>query len=244
MLPRMIFVLFALILTLPGVNAQETYDDLLILYVDAEYEKLISKAERYTENDNTRKDPQPYLYLSKAYFEMSRLEDYRDEYPKAFRDALKYASKYRRKDKELEYWDINEEFFAELRAEAMREADLYIADRDPRGLSQAARIYKSLVDIDPDDVGAGMMYSATLYTINRRGEADVLMKDLGPKLVDVEVDDMTEDQKEMLKFGLMFYAQYLNEDGRRDSARATMNLGYQHFKEDNEFKLVYEEVQR
>lgn len=238
-----IFLIFCLSFGLVA-QQEDKYNDLLILYVDGEYEKLIRKAEKYTEKSDTRRDAEPFLYLSKAYFEMSRLEEFRDEYPKAFRDALKYASKYRRKDKELEYWDLHKDFFVELRSEAMREADIYLEDRDPRGLSQAARIYKSLVDIDPDDAGAALMYGATLYTINRRGEADMLMKEWSPKLGSVSVDRMDDDQKEMFKFGLMFYADYLKDDGRSDSARATMAIGYPFFKDDNEFKIVYDQVQR
>lgn len=244
MLLRTLLAFMMVALATPVIQAQEDYDDLLILYVDGDYEKLINKAEKYTDKSDTRRDPQPYLYLSKAYFEMSQKEEFQEEYPKAFRDAMKYASKYRRKDKELEYWDINQEYFAELRAEAMREADLFMADKDPRGLSQAARLYKYLADINPEDPATTMMYCAVLYQINRRGEADLLMRELGPKLDDLNVEKMDEAQQEMLKFGMIQYSRYLKEDGQLDSARVTMNLGHPYFKDDNEFKLAYEEIQR
>lgn len=230
----------------PEIFAQDEveYDDLLILYVDGDYEKLIKKAEKYTEDSETRRDPRPYLYLSRAYFEMSRNDEYSEDYPKAFRDALKYASKYSRKDDEREYFDANRDFIDELRAEAMREADLFMSDNDVRGMSQAARIYKYLVDIDPTDAGSAMMYSAVLYKINRRGEADLLMRETGPKLDNLDFEDMSDDQKEMLKFGTIHYSNYLKDEGMLDSARVTMDLVEPYFKDDNEFRLTYEEIQR
>lgn len=239
---RTLLAIITLTFLAPAIQAQDEYDDLLILYVDGDYEKLISKAERYAEKD--RKAPQPLLYLSKAYYEISKDEELRDEYPKAFRDAMKNASKYSRKDKEREFWDVNAEYFAELRSEAMREADLFMAEKDPRGLSQASRIYKYLVDIDPDDVSSSMMYCAVLYQLNRRGEADMIMRDLGPKLTNINTDRMDDDQKEMLKFGFIQYAEYLKEQGRADSARVTMNIAHPYFKDDNEFQLSYDEIQR
>lgn len=226
----------------PMANAQEEYDDLLILYVDGEYEKLIKKSEKYTENSDTRRDPRPYLYLAKAYYGMSKDEKYAEEYPKAFRDALKYASRYSRKDEDRLYWGVNAEFINELRAEAMREGDLYVSSDDRRGLSKAARIYRYLVDIDPTDPGASMMYAAILYKINRRGEADLLVRETAPTLPNVDVGRMSEDQKEMLKFGVIHYARYLKEEGMLDSARTTMDIVTPYFPEDNEFRLAQEEI--
>lgn len=244
MLHKTLFMMLVLALAAPNISAQEVeYDDLLILYVDGNYEKLISKAEKYTDDSDTRRDPRPFLYISMAYFEISKNEELSEDYPKAFRDALKYASKFSKKDKENEYFREHRDYLDELRSEAMREADLFMADNDVRGMSQAARIYKYLVDIDPNDVGSVMMYSAVLYKINRRGEADLLMRELGPKLTDIDFDDMSPDQQEMLKFGMIHYSNYLKDQGMADSARVTMNLGHPYFKDDNEFRLSYEEIQ-
>lgn len=244
MLIRTIVILLVVQLASPQLFAQEEeFDDLLILYVDGDYEKLIRKAEKYSEDDDTRRDPRPYLYMSKAYYGMSKDEKYAEEYPKAFRDALKYASRYARKDDEREYWDINIEFINELRAEAMREADLYLSDDDRRGLSKAARLYRYLTDIDPGDPGAGMMYGAMLYKVNRRGEADRIVQEIGPKLPNIDMDDLSEDQKEMLKFGTIHFSQFLKEQGMLDSARVTMNIIHPYFENDNEFQLAYDEIQ-
>lgn len=229
--------------TSPAVFAQDDgYDDLLILYVDGEYEKLVKKAEKYTQGSDTRRDAQPYLYLAKAYYGMSKDEKYAEDYPKAFRDALKFASRYSRKDPDREYWSINLDFINELRSEAMREGDLYVSSDDTRDLSKAARIYRYLVDIDPTDPGASMMYSALLYKTNRRGEADILIREIAPSLPNIDTKRLSPDQMEMLKFGTIHYARFLKTEGMLDSARTTMDIIHPYFPEDNEFKLAHEEI--
>lgn len=242
MLRKILLTALVVAFTSPTVFAQEEFDDLLILYVDGDYEKLINKSEKYTDGDDTRRDPRPYLYLAKAYYGMSKDEKYAEDYPKAFRDALKYAARYSRKDEERLYWGVNVEFINELRAEAMREADLYVASDDRRDLSKASRIYRYLVDIDPTDPGASMMYSAMLYRTNRRGEADLLIREIAPSLPNLDAKRMSPDQMEMLKFGAIHYARYLKEEGMVDSARTTMDIVHPYFPEDNEFKLAHEEI--
>ncbi|MCB0198137.1 MAG: hypothetical protein KDJ65_39710, partial [Anaerolineae bacterium] len=64
---------------------KHVYEDLLVLFVDENYEKCLAKAENYTVNDDTRKDPLPYLYMSMSLYEMSKLEEFNEDYPKASR---------------------------------------------------------------------------------------------------------------------------------------------------------------
>ena len=88
---RTLLVIMALAYTLSGVSQKGVYEDLLVMYVDEKYEKCLGKAESYTLKESTRKDPLPYLYMSMCFFEMSKLEKFDEDYPKAFRSSLKYA---------------------------------------------------------------------------------------------------------------------------------------------------------
>lgn len=224
------------------ISAQkEEFDDLLILYVDEKYEKLISKAEGYTENDNYRKNPEPYLYLAKAYYEMSIKEEYAEDYPKAFRTALKYAAKYRKKDKDLALWAENENFFEALRETSMEEAEMYLSEQD---YSKASRVYDGIVEFDPEDIGAQFLYGYTLFKMNRQGEADVAIKEGSRLMSERDISDLDEVQLNLHRNGLIYYSEYLYENGRADSARVVMKLGNPYFKEDNEFRLMYEDVHK
>ena len=90
---------FLLVLLIPHfqVFAQEKpYDDLLVMYVDEDYEKCVQKAERYVDRKDSHRDALPYLFASMCYFEMSKIPKYQemDDLKHADRDALKWASKY------------------------------------------------------------------------------------------------------------------------------------------------------
>ena len=105
-----------LALTTTSRAQEKQYDDLLVKYVDEKYEDCLAKAERYTQNDNTKRDPLPYLYMSMCLFEMSKIPKYQemDDYKKADRDALKWAEKYRKKDKNKEFFNNYEDYWSEL----------------------------------------------------------------------------------------------------------------------------------
>ena len=72
----------------------------LVLLVNEDYKDCFNKSVKYTLKDKTKKDPLPYLFAAKASFEMSRDHKYTEEFPKAFKTAMSYAAKYRKKDKE------------------------------------------------------------------------------------------------------------------------------------------------
>ena len=79
------------------------YDDLLVLLVNEEYKDCYNKSIKYTLKEKTKKDPLPYLFAAKSSYEMSRDHKYTEEFPKAFKTAMSFAAKYRKKDKEYTY---------------------------------------------------------------------------------------------------------------------------------------------
>ena len=85
---KVITILSFAFLALSAV-AQGDYNDLLELLVDEEYEKLLYKAEKYTLSDKTKKDALPYVYMSMAYYEISKRDEFAEKYPKAFKESLK-----------------------------------------------------------------------------------------------------------------------------------------------------------
>ena len=59
--------------------------------------------------------------------------------PDAFKDALKYAYKYRKKDDNMIYWDRYENFFAALKDSANKLGQYFIAQEQFR---KASSVYK------------------------------------------------------------------------------------------------------
>ncbi len=227
-------------LMLPATAQKHVYEDLLVLYVDEKYDKCLMKAENYTENDATRKDPLPYLYMSMALFEMSKREEYQEDYPKAARDALKYAEKYRKKDKDNEFFRNYEDYWAELNTMAMEEAEFYFQDAK---WSKARQTYDYMIGYYPENAGAWGMLAVSQFKYNQSREAEeslVKFEEAYAALGDLE--RLPQDQKKLLKMALINLSIHQAENGMRSKAIATIEKGKDLFMDDPEFKLQYEEL--
>lgn len=217
------------------------YDDLLVLYVDEKYEKCLAKAETYTQKESTRKHALPYLYMSMSLFEMSKLEKFDEDYPKAFRNALKYAVKYRKKDKDVEYFDDYEDYWAELNQKCMEIAENYFQEEN---WSKAKSYYKYMTSYDPGNVGAWIMRMHAEINLNMAREVEMHGKEMEKALADQgDVENLSPDKQQLLRNALISYSEYLHSSGRSDSARKVMDIGSDAFMENEEFKMVWDEIQ-
>jgi len=231
---------FTLMILAAGMQAQTDaeFEDLRNLYMDEKYEKLIVKGEKYVENDKTRKDASPYLYLSKAYFEISKLEEYNEEYPpeKAFSNALKWASKYRKKDPEGALFSENDLYFRELKESAMQEAGGFMSDQK---YSRAKRYYDAICKFDPEDPGAWLMLGYCQIQMKAMTESSMTFKEAGKVLAARDLETLNSVEKKILREGVLNYSQHLIDAGMRDSARVTMDLSAVVLEGDSEFDMLY-----
>lgn len=237
---RILLLLLAAPFTLATMAQKHVYEDLLKFYVDEEYEKCLSKAEGYTLNDETKKDPLPYLYMSMCFYEMSKIEKYTamEEFKKCDRDALKYAEKYRKKDKNKEFFDNYADFWEDLNTMAMEKGMNGYDDGD---FSKAKQTFDAMVGYYPENPGAWIMLALCQYKTNLAKEGDLSMKEFRKAQAATDIRYLPEDQKKLLREGLIRYCEQLSTKGMRDSARATINIGSDHFMKDADFKAAYEE---
>ena len=236
-------ILAASLLTLaavPTTAQKHVYEDLLVLYVDEEYEKCLAKAEGYTLKDDTRRDPLPYLYMSMSLFEMSKDEKYVTDYPKADRDALKYAEKYRKKDKDGEFFANYEDFWVDLNKLAMGLAEIDLSDGK---WSRARKYYDYMAGYDPENPGAWLMMAWCQYKENLARDAQETMKSFEAAMkAHPDLTRLSEDRKKLLKSGMINYAELMNEQGDRSAAKAIMEQGKDLFASDEEFMMMYNEL--
>jgi len=61
-------------------QTENDYKDLLTLFVTEKYEKCLYKAEGYTLDEKTKKDPLPYMFMSRCFYEMSRRDEFKEKY--------------------------------------------------------------------------------------------------------------------------------------------------------------------
>jgi len=235
---------FLMLFAAPFSSAAQkhVYDDLLVLYVDEEYEKCIAKADRYTEKDDTRRDPLPYLYKSMCYFEMSKLEKYtsQHEYRFADRDALKYAALYRKKDKKKEHFDRFEDYWTELNTHAMRNG---IAHYQPGEFSTARRVFDRMVVYMPGNAGAWRLRALCQERMNLKRDATESRKKFDEAYAAIaDPAKLPTDQRRLLRQALIMDAEHLLATGRSAEAKEVMALGEDSFMGNAEFKALFEEL--
>lgn len=100
-----------------NISFAQDYDDLRIMFVDEKYEKLLKTAEQYTMKDKSKDDAEPYLWLARALYAMSKNEEYtnQDKYKKALNDSFTWLGKYYKKDKSLDLYNDHRDFFVEIK---------------------------------------------------------------------------------------------------------------------------------
>ncbi|MBL0126860.1 MAG: hypothetical protein IPP83_05250 [Flavobacteriales bacterium] len=241
---RTLSILLSLLLALPTLAQGRSYDDLLVMYVDENYEKCIDKAEHYASKDETRRDAMPYLYLSMCYHEMSKLEKYtmQKEYKYAARDALKYAVKYRKKDKELAFFKNFEDYWSELNTVAFETGYYYM---DLKAFSKAKRQYARMVGYMPENPGAWQMLALTQLKMNLQRDAALSLAQYDTAMTAIpDLSRLPPDQLKLLRGSMVRYADYLVTKGQTQKARDVVARGKDVFMEIPEFKALYEQLNK
>ncbi|HRF80808.1 MAG TPA: hypothetical protein PL070_12070 [Flavobacteriales bacterium] len=232
----------AALLASVSLQAQKhVYEDLLVLYVDEKYEKCMEKALSYTENDATKKDPLPFLYVSMCNYEMSKVEKYAADYPKAGRDALKWAEKYRKKDKDKEFFNNYEDYWSSLNTMAGETGENLIDD--PKGLSKAKANFDAMTGYYPENPGPWLMLAVVQYKSNLAKEGDLSVAAFDKAIAAAgDIKSLPKDQQKLLKNALIRYADHLVDKGDRSKARKYAEIGKDAFMEEPDFKGLWESL--
>lgn len=135
-------------------------DKLKILYAEEKYQDCAAKAMKYTEG-KYKKDPIPYIYVSMSCLRMSQDNDLKEKFPKAFKDALSYAGKYRKKDKSGAIYDDYINHFEELKAIVAEEVENFRLEENKKlklkAVKKGVGLMKKINTMDPDDKGAWLL---------------------------------------------------------------------------------------
>jgi hypothetical protein len=216
---------------------QEDLDELLMWMVDGKYEKVLYKAIRYTESDKTDDAPQPYAYMSMAYFRIFESDDpdFAEDYSNALKESLKYATKFIKKDKEQEYLTEFEEFFDELRAATISEADMHITDEK---YTKAKSFYSYLVKLDEEDIGAQLMLGTVNWKNKAKRDAQEGWDTAKALLAEYGDKGLSEVQRNLLKLAVIWTAETMDADGMRSDAIAWLDLTADYFDGDKQFSAV------
>ena len=236
---KLFLIIFAGALTF-NVNGQPPmYDDLLIYFADGDYVKLVSKAEKYMSDSDTKSDPLVYLYASKGNFEMSKDQKYEEDFPKAYNDAIKNAGKALKNDKDGSVFDEHKKYFTELKEAVVEEL------RNMVDVGDYSRMRGTIIKVqrlDPTDVGSQYLMAAAKYNLKDKSGGKEALKEAEAALAEVtSVEDWREVDLLMLRMGVLEYSKYLIDARQPDGAKTLLGKVKQWFEEDEIFMEFYNE---
>lgn len=213
------------------------------LFVEEKYEDVAYKGMKMVEDDKYKKDPEIYLYIAMAWYEISQMNDdkMKEEYPKALQDAMKYAAKVDKKDKEGVWMEDNSDFFNDLTKAGIADAAQWLDD--PRKMRNAVSSYKYMTKAMPEDYNL-LFYKGVLEYKNRNtGQADRDIAEAMNGLIPAYENPKYRPSKAsapVLEDGLMQWTDIMLEQNYADSAKKTINWALKFFPESEKVKAKAE----
>ena len=234
-------------------NAQAPeYNDLIVYFADGDFEKLMKVATKYTGGDDTRKDATPYLYLSKANLEISKGGDLSEKYPRAFKDAIKFAGKCLQKDKEGSVYTDNLAHFTSCKI-AVFEQMRNLTESDDFG--RLSGVIPLMEKIEKQEVGTAFLKAVAKFRRGDKGGYKTEEKVALEKLENFDSSTITESEnddidiankkkidRQVLQFGVLQYAKLLVERGEVSKAKDVLGKVAQWFEGDEKFKKEYDKI--
>jgi hypothetical protein len=217
------------------------YDDLKILYADANYEKLVKSAESYTMKEELKKDPIPFVYLAKGLYKISLSGTADEKFKNAYKDAIGALSKAIKITKDsIEMLGDHIEFIGQFQGSMVEIISNDLAAKDYNKASGwVLKYYK----ITTHSIGAKYLDGATKYRKADKGGANLLWKEAETMLKGItSLDDWTEADKTLLKLGVMETADCYVTSKQVEKAKESMNKVAQWFENDTEFKEKYDSL--
>lgn len=225
--------------------ANPEFDKVAKRFEQGKYESALETAEALIDNDKHRKKPEPYLWASMCYYEISKSDDEKllERWRNPMRNALKYAGKAVSKDDNGSLIEDNSEYFLTMKKEGVAEAISWEKEGNYR---KASYIYKQILNFAPEDVYVMFAKGVTDIRLNSYGEAERVLQEALPELqekyrnLDYEPDPITSP---LLKPNVMFYIDHLVENSYTDSALNLARSARVFFPLDEEVKQRLESLE-
>lgn len=222
--------------------AQQSFDDLKILYADGNYEKLVKEAEKYCNSDDTKKDPMPHIWLAKGYYKISISGNDDPEFKNAYKDALGAMSKFLKNDKDgtARLDDDNAEFLDLMQSSLMEQIDNELTIENYRKAYSWVIKYKKISD---NIIGEMYLEGACKFRTDDKSSAFTLWRDAEKQISEVtSTQDWSETDLKILKVGVLESAECLVAVRQVEKAKALLNKVAHLFEDDEDFKASYDDI--
>lgn len=244
-------VLFTTLLSFGSISlmaqvANGTHSDLFDWYVMGDYEKCYDKAIKKTEKDKTKYDSEPYLWAALSLMRIHEDPELREveEYENAVKDAIKIASKFKKRDdrhikkEEPHLFDDNQHIINEIKALAIAEARGFFVQDNFR---KAAYYMRYGLRIDEEDPSMELFKAVTdLLSRNRRvglEHASNAMKAF-EKMAATGDFNIPEEVFPAFEMGFIHYTKYLKENDELNEAGEVINLARKLDPENKKFERL------
>lgn len=205
------------------VNNPE-FDNVAKKYDKEAWVSALETAEALIDNDKHRKKPEPYLWASMCFYEISKSEDQKivNQFKLPIRDALKFAGKAVSKDKNGDILRDNQEYFDLMRKEGIAYAQAFENEGDYR---KASYTYKQIQEFAPNDPyiqfvkGVTDIRLSSMYEAEREIKASFPILEASYRNLDYVPDPISSP---LLKPAVEYYADYLINNNFGDSARTVL----------------------
>lgn len=233
-------VLAAALLISGFVSAQDTYDDLRILYADGNYEKLVKVAETYTQKEKNKADALPHMWMARGLYKISLSGTADEKFKNAYKDAIGAMGKCIKLDKGGDVQREYDEFFEEFRMSLVEIIGNDIGAGDfKKASSWVLKYYK----LDPTSIGAKYLEGACKFRNADKGGANACWKETEKKLATLEgVEGWHASDKQLFKMGILQTAECYVSSRQVEKTKALLGKTKQWFEEDEDFMAKYDEI--
>jgi hypothetical protein len=223
------------------LNAQPpTYHDLMILFTEGNYKKVVKQAEKYTLKDATKDDAMAYYWLGKGLYKLSFQNIKDDEFENAYKDGIAYLGKCKKKDKTGEVFEKEIDFFHEVKSSMMEQIMNEITLKQYK---KATEWCKRIYLIFPDDVATKYMDAACKYQLNDQTGAAILWNECQKPLEKMQsIDQLNDTEKDFFCYAITKNLGFMKEFKQQNMAKLVGQKGNMWFSENSEFKQAYESV--
>jgi len=123
-----------------------TYEKLAKLYNQGKYENCLFKADNLTYKPESTNDAEPYLYIAMCFYQLSLSEDpiIQEDYSDGVKQAIKYAARFIKKDKEGVMYTENIEFINLLKEIQKNEIKTLFDKGEYRKAATSAKLFDKL----------------------------------------------------------------------------------------------------
>jgi len=240
----LLFLIFFATAVFGQVNNPE-FNNVAKKYEKEAWVSALESAESLIDNDKHRKKPEPYLWASMCFYELSKSDDpkIQEQYKSALRDALKFAGKAVSKDKNGDMVQDNQEYFDLMRKEGIAYAQAHEKEDDYR---KASYTYKQIQDFAPNDPyiqfvkGVTDIRLSSMYDAEREIKASFPILEASYRNLDYVPDPISSP---LLKPAVTYYADHLIGSNYVDSARVVLLSARVFFPLDEEIKQKLQNLQ-